>query len=69
MGEEFRALDRVVKSSQMIVFFIIMSIGAVLFYPVLEIKRRKALQLQQSIKAANRSKLESFGGSSLKRVE
>lgn len=69
MGEEFKALDRLVKSRQMIVFFILMSIGSILFHPILEMKRRKALQLQQSIKAANRSKFESFGGACLKRVE
>jgi len=69
MGEEFKALDKLVKSKQMIVFFIIMSLGSILFYPVLEMKRRKALQLQQSIKAANWSKMESFGGTSLRKVE
>ena len=69
MGEEFKALDRLVNSKQMVVFFIIMSLGAILFYPVLEIRRRKALQLQQSIKEANRSKLESFGGTSLRKIE
>lgn len=69
MSEEFKALDRLVKSRQMIVFFILMSICAILFYPILEMKRRKALQLQQSIKAANRSKVESFGGACLKKVD
>jgi len=69
MGEEFKALDQLVKSKRMIVFFIIMSLGAILFYPVLEMRRRKALQLQQSIKEANWSKMESFGGTSLRKVE
>jgi len=69
MGEEFKVLDKLVKSKQMIVFFIIMTIISTLFNPILKSRQRKALELQESIKASNRSKLGSFGGTSLGRVE
>lgn len=69
MGEEFKVLDKLVKSKQMIVFFIIMTIISTLFHPILKSRQRKALELQESIKASNRSKLGSFGGTSLGRVD
>jgi hypothetical protein len=68
MEEEFKVLDKLVKSKQMIVFFIIMTIISTLFYPILKSRQRKALELEESIKAFNRSKLKSFGGTSLKKV-
>lgn len=69
MGEEFKVLDKLVKSKQMIVFFIVMSIGSILFYPILKLKQRKALELQEDIKASNRGKFKKFGGTSLGRVD
>jgi hypothetical protein len=69
MGEEFKALDKLVKSKQMIVFFIFMSIISILFHPLLKLRQRKALELEESIRAFNRSKLKSFGGTSLKKVD
>ncbi len=69
MGDEFKVLDKLVKSKQMIVFFIVMSIGSILFYPILKLKQRKALELQEDIKASNRGKFKKFGGTSLGRVD
>ena len=69
MGEDFKNLNKLVKSKQMIVFFIIMTIGSILFYPILKSRERKALELEESIKASNRGRLGSFGGTSLGRVE
>ena len=69
MGEEFEMLDKLVKSKQMIVFFIFMSIISILFHPLLKLRQRKALELEESIRAFNRSKLESFGGTSLRKVD
>ncbi len=69
MGDEFKVLDKLVKSKRMIVFFIVMSIGSILFYPILKLKQRKALELQEDIKASNRGKFKKFGGTSLGRVD
>ncbi len=69
MGDEFKVLDKLVKSKQMIVFFIVMSIGSILFYPILKLKQRKALELQEDIKASNRGKFKKFDGTSLGRVD
>jgi len=69
MGEELEALDKFIKSKQMISFFILMAIATILFYPILSLKQRKALELQESIKESNKSGLKSFGGASLERVE
>lgn len=69
MGEEFEILDKLVKSKQMIVFFIFMSIISILFHPLLKLRQRKALELEESIRAFNLSKLKSFGGTSLKKVD
>ncbi len=69
MGEELEALEKFIKSKQMISFFILMAIAAILLYPILSLKQRKALELQESIKESNKNRLKSFGGASLERVE
>ena len=69
MGEESEALDNFIRSKQMIVSFILMAIFSVLFHPILSLKQRRALELQESIKASNRNRLKSFGGTSLERVD
>lgn len=69
MGEEFKVLDKLVKSKQMIVFFIIMTIISTLFHPILKSRQRKALEFEESIKASNQNRLGSFGGTSLGRVD
>jgi len=69
MGDKFSTLDKFVRSKQMIVFLILITIISVLFYPILSLKRRRALELQESIKTFNYSRLKSFGGTSLKKVD
>jgi hypothetical protein len=69
MAPEFEVLDEFVRSKQMIVFFIFMAIISVLFHPILGLKRKRALELQESIKDSARGRFEGFGGTSLKRVE
>ena len=69
MGEEFKVLDKFIRSKQMISFFILMAIISVLFHPILNLRQRRALELQESIKASNQNRLKSFGGASLERVE
>jgi len=69
MGEESEALDNFIRSKQMIGFFILMAIISVLFHPILSLKQRRTLELQESIKASNRNRLKSFGGTSLERVD
>lgn len=69
MGEKFVTLDKFIRSKQMIVYFILMTAISVLFYPVLSLRRRRAIELQESIKSSNRGKLRSFGGTSLKKLE
>jgi len=46
-----------------------MAIISVLFYPILSLKQRKWLELQENIKESNKGKLKSLGGTSLERVE
>ena len=69
MGEKFVTLDKFIRSKQMIVYFLLMTAISVLFYPVLSLRRRRAIELQESIKSSNRGKLRSFGGTSLKKLE
>jgi len=69
MEEQFATLDKCIKSKQMIVFLILMTLASTLFYPILGLKRRKGLKLQESIKAGNRAKLEGSCGISLDGVE
>jgi len=69
MAEKFVTLDKLIRSKQMAIFLILMAVISVLFAPVLGLKRKKALELQESIKVFNRGRLGSFGGSSLGRVE
>ena len=69
MEEEFNVLGKFIKSKQLIIFLVLIAIGYILFHPILSLKQRKALELQESIKESNRSKLKSFGGTSLGKVE
>ena len=69
MEEKFLTLDKCIKNRQMIVFLILMTVASILFYPILSLKRRKGLKLQESIKASNRAKLEGSCGMSLDGVE
>lgn len=69
MAPEFETLDNFIRSKQMLVFFILMAIVSILFHPILNLKRKRALELQGSIKNSARSRFESFGGTSLRRVE
>ncbi len=62
MEEKFATLDKCIKSKQMIVFLVLMTLASTLFYPILNLKRRKGLKLQESIKASNRAKLEGSCG-------
>ena len=69
MGEEFKVLDKFIRSKQLTIFLVLMALGYILFQPIVSLKQRKALELQESIKESNRSKLRSFGGTSLGKVE
>jgi len=69
MGKEFETLSKFIKSKQLIIFLVLMAIASVLFYPILSLKQRKWLELQEKIKESNKGKVKSFGGSSLDRVE
>jgi len=69
MGEEFEPLGKFIRSKQLIIFLVLMTIGYNLFHPILSLRQRKALELQESIKESNKSKLKSFGGTSLGKVE
>jgi hypothetical protein len=69
MGEEFKVLDKFIRSKQLTIFLVLMALGCILFQPIVSLKQRKALDLQESIKESNRSKLKSFGGTSLGKVE
>jgi hypothetical protein len=68
MVKESEAFDKFIRGKQMIWFLIIMAIISVLFHPILSLKQRRALELQESIKASNRNRLKSFGGTSLERM-
>jgi hypothetical protein len=50
-------------------FFVIMAIILTLFHPICRLKRKRALELQESISTFNRDKLNSFGGTSLEKVK
>ncbi|MBN2186119.1 MAG: hypothetical protein JW732_01555 [Dehalococcoidia bacterium] len=69
MGEELETLEKFIRSKQMISFFILTAIATILFHPILSRNQRKALEFQESIKESNKSRLKSFGGASLERVE
>jgi hypothetical protein len=69
MEEEFKVLDKFIKSKQLIIFLVLIALGYSLFHPIVILKQRKALELQESIKESNKSKLRSFGGTSLGKVE
>ena len=69
MGDKFVTLDKFIGSKQMIVYFLLMAAISILFYPVLSLRRRRARELQESIKNSNRGRLRSFGGTSLKKLE
>jgi hypothetical protein len=69
MEKEFEIVSKFVKSKQLVIFLVIMAIVSVLFYPILSLKQRRWLELQQEIKESNKNRLGSFGGSSLERVD
>lgn len=69
MGKELETLGKLIKSRQMIIFFIVMAILSVLFPPILGLKQRKALELQERIKKTNINRITSFGGTSLERMQ
>jgi hypothetical protein len=69
MEKEFEIVSKFVKSKQLVIFLVIMAIVSVLFYPILSLKQRRRLELQQKIKESNKNRLGSFGGSSLERVD
>ncbi|MCD6600354.1 MAG: hypothetical protein J7L19_07315 [Dehalococcoidia bacterium] len=69
MEEKFAMLDKYIKSKQMIVFLIFMTLASILFYPILNLRRRRSLELQESIKAGNCANLGGSCGISLDGVE
>jgi len=69
MGKELDTLGKFIKSKQMVGFFIFMAIVSVLFHPILNLKQRKALELQERIKKTNIIRIKSFGGTSLERMQ
>lgn len=69
MGDQFATLDRYIRSKQMGVFFVIMVIILILFHPIYRLKRKRALELRESISTFNRDRLNSFGGTSLEKVK
>lgn len=58
MDEKFSALDKCIKSKQMIIFLIVMTVASILFHPILRLKRKRVVELQESIKASNRGRFE-----------
>lgn len=58
MDEKFSALDKCIKSKQMIIFLIVMTVASILFHPILRLKRKRGVELQESIKANNRGRFE-----------
>lgn len=62
MDEKFSALDKCIKSKQMIIFLIIMMVASILFHPILSLKRKRIVELQESTKASNRGRLENSSG-------
>jgi hypothetical protein len=69
MGRQFETLSKFINSRQLVVFLALMAIASVLFYPILSLKERKWLELEEKIKESNKNKATSFRGSSLDRVE
>lgn len=69
MGDQFATLDKYIRSKQMGLFFVIMAIILTLFHPICRLKRKRALELQESIRTFNRDRLNSFGGTSLEKVK
>lgn len=69
MGKELETLGKFIKSKQMIILFILMAILSVIFHPILSLKQRKALELQERIKKTNITRVKSFGGTSLERMQ
>ena len=69
MEREFETLSKFVKSKQLVLFLVVMAIVSVLFYPILNLKQRRWLELQRKIKESSKNRLGSFGGSSLERVD
>jgi len=69
MGKEPETLGKFIKSKQMIILFILMAILSVIFHPILSLKQRKALELQERIKKTNINRVKSFGGTSLERMQ
>ncbi len=69
MGDQFATLDKYIRSKQMGLFFVIMAIILTLFHPICRLKRKRALELQASIRTFNRDRLNSFGGTSLEKVK
>lgn len=62
MDEKFSALDKCIKSKQMIIFLIVMTVASILFHPILSLKRKRIVELQESTKASNRGRLENSSG-------
>ncbi|MCK4354166.1 MAG: hypothetical protein KAW83_02825 [Dehalococcoidia bacterium] len=58
MDEKFSALDKCIKSKEMIIFLIIMTVASILFHPILNLKRKSVVELQEGIKARNRGRFE-----------
>ncbi len=69
MGDQFAMLDRYIRSGQMVLFFVLMVVFSALFHPIYRLKRKRILELQESISTFNRDRLSSFGGTSLGKVE
>ena len=69
MGDQFATLDKYIRSGQMVLFFVLMVVFSTLFHPIYRLKRKRALELRESISTLNRDKLNSFGGTSLEKVK
>jgi len=69
MGDKFVTLDKFIRSRQLVVFLVLMTIISIFFHPILSRRRKRALELQESIKIFNRGRLKSFGGTSLEKVD
>ncbi len=53
----------------MVLFFVLMVVFSTLFHPIYRLKRKRALELRESISTLNRDRLNSFGGTSLEKVK
>ena len=69
MGEEYTSLGKLINSRLLLIFFIFMAISAIMFHPLWARQARKSLELQESIKNANKGRIKSFGGTSMERME